>query len=111
MPTILPAPLEQNPAPPVQQVQDPVQQSQVQVKPGQPPLNWSYFKPKFSGKPEEDAEAHLLKTNNLRGTHNCPDEANVQRFCLSLTGDVRLWYESIQPIVVDWQGLQDQFKV
>ena len=23
-------------------------------------LNWSYFKPEFSGKPEEDAEAHLL---------------------------------------------------
>ena len=24
------------------------------------PLNWSNFKPEFSGKPEEDAEAHLL---------------------------------------------------
>ena len=23
-------------------------------------LNWSIFKPEFSGKPEEDAEAHLL---------------------------------------------------
>ena len=23
-------------------------------------LNWSNFKPEFSGKPEEDAEAHLL---------------------------------------------------
>ena len=22
-------------------------------------LNWSYFKPEFSGKPEEDAEAHF----------------------------------------------------
>ena len=26
-------------------------------------LNWSYFKPEFSGKPVEDAEAHLLRTN------------------------------------------------
>ena len=27
-------------------------------------LNWSYFKPEFSGKPDEDAEAHLLHTND-----------------------------------------------
>ena len=26
-------------------------------------LNWSNFKPKFSGKPEDDAEAHLLHSN------------------------------------------------
>ena len=26
-------------------------------------LNRSYFKPEFSGKPNEDAEAHLLCTN------------------------------------------------
>ena len=25
-------------------------------------LNWSYFKPEFSGKPDEDAGAHLLHT-------------------------------------------------
>ena len=24
-------------------------------------INWSHFKPEFSGKPEEDAEAHLLQ--------------------------------------------------
>ena len=23
-------------------------------------MNWSHFKPEFSGKPEEDVEAHLL---------------------------------------------------
>ena len=27
-------------------------------------LNWSYFKPDFSGKPEEDVDAHLLCTND-----------------------------------------------
>ena len=26
-------------------------------------INWSNFKPEFSGKPEEDAEAHLLHSN------------------------------------------------
>ena len=28
------------------------------------PLNWSHFKPEFSGKPDEDAEAHLLRKND-----------------------------------------------
>ena len=27
-------------------------------------LNWSNFKPEFSGKPEEDADAHLLCSND-----------------------------------------------
>ena len=27
-------------------------------------LNWSNFKPELSGKPEEDAEAHLLWLND-----------------------------------------------
>ena len=27
-------------------------------------MNWSHFKPEFSGKPEEDVEAHLLRTND-----------------------------------------------
>ena len=36
----------------------PAQQGQQVVH-----LNWSYFKPEFSGKPDEDAEAHLLCTN------------------------------------------------
>ena len=36
--------------------QHPTQQEQQQLH-----LNWSHFKPKFSGKPEEEeAEAHLL---------------------------------------------------
>ena len=27
-------------------------------------MNWSYFKPEFSGQPDEDAEGHLLHTND-----------------------------------------------
>ena len=27
-------------------------------------MNWSHFKPEFSGKPEEDVEVHLLQTND-----------------------------------------------
>ena len=43
-------------------------------------LNWSYFKPEFSGKPEEDAEAHLLRTNDWMETHNFPANQKVRRF-------------------------------
>ena len=73
-------------------------------------LNWSHFKPEFSGKPGDDAEAHLLRKNDWMETHNFPEVVKVQRFCLTLTGEVRLWYESLRPIVVNWQGLQDQFR-
>ena len=34
----------------------------------------------------------------------------VNRFCLTLVGEARLWYESLQPINVDWQGLQNLFR-
>ena len=43
-------------------------------------------------------------------THNFPGVAKVQRFCLTLTGEARLWYESLRPIVVDWIGLQECFR-
>ena len=37
-------------------------------------------------------------------------ESKVQRFCLTLVGEVRLWYDSLRPIVLDLNGLQNQFK-
>ena len=55
-------------------------------------LNWSYFKPEFAGKIDEDAEAHLLRTNDWMDTHNFPNDQKVRRFCLTLTGEARLWY-------------------
>ena len=54
------------PAPPVQHL---VQLDQL-IPPTQPGqhvhgmLNWSHLRPEFSGKPEEDAEVHLLRTND-----------------------------------------------
>ena len=49
-------------------------------------LNWSNFKPEFSGKPEEDAEAHLLRSNDWMGVHCFDEDIKVQRFCLTLLG-------------------------
>ena len=40
-------------------LQQPAQQAQHILQ-----LNWPHFKPEFLGKPEEDSEAHLLRTNN-----------------------------------------------
>ena len=37
--------------------------------PPRPQLNWSHFKSKYAGKPEEDAEAHLLRMNGWMDTH------------------------------------------
>ena len=70
-------------------------------------LNWSYFKPEFSGKPDEDAEACLLCTNDWMNAHHSVEGVKVQRFCLTLLGEARLWYHSLEPVNVDWQGLQN----
>ena len=69
-------------------------------------LNLSDFKPEFSGKPDEDAEAHLLYTNDWMNAHHFVQGVKVQRFCLALLGEARLWYQSLELINVDWQGLQ-----
>ena len=75
-----------------------------------PPLHWSHFKPKFSGKPDKDAKPHLLKTKDWMDTHRFQDNNRVQRFCLTLTGEARLWYESLRLINTDWIGLQNCFR-
>ena len=68
------------PAPPAPQAQQqPAQQAQQM-----PHLNWSHFKPEFSGKPDEDAEAHLHRTNDWMNTHQFQEGIMVQRFCLTL---------------------------
>ena len=46
----------------------------------------------------------------LLTTHAFPEVVKVQRFCLTLVGKARLWYESLRPTVVDRNGLQDQFR-
>ena len=43
-------------------------------------LNWSYFKPEFLGKPDKDAEAHLLHANDWMNTHHVIEGVKVQRF-------------------------------
>ena len=73
-------------------------------------LNWSYFKPEFARKAEEDVEAHLLRTNDWMDTHNFPNDQKVRRFCLTLTGKARFWYEIITQVQLDWPTMQIHFK-
>ena len=98
-----------------QQQQDhlaPPAQAPTAQEPGQQVvhLNCSYFKPEFSGKPDEDAEAHLLCISDWMNAHHFIEGIKVQRFCLTLLGEARLWYHSLEPINADWQGLQNLFR-
>ena len=46
-------------------------------------------------------------------THGFLDHVKVvkvQGFCLTLTGEARLWYKSLRPINIDWVGLQNMFR-
>ena len=69
------------------------------------------FKPEFSGKPEEDAEAHLLCSNDWMNVHHFVNGVKVQRFCLTLLGEARLWFQSLEPLDnVTWPELQNLFR-
>ena len=95
--------------PPVPTVQLFVSPAQPIVPPTQPiqpgvvpQLNWSHFKPEVAGKPDEDVEAHLLRTNDWMDTHAFPEGVSVHQFCLTLVGEVTLWYVSLTSIALDW---------
>ena len=82
-PPALPAP----PAPPAPQAPAPQPQPvhpnlliPAQPKQHMPQLNWSHVKPEFTGKPGEDVEAHLLRTNDWMDTHAFPEGVKVQHF-------------------------------
>ena len=61
-------------------------------------IYWSNFKPEFSGKPEEDVEPHLLCSNDWLNAHHFNENIKVQRFCLTLLGEARLWFQSLEPL-------------
>ena len=63
------------------------------------------------GKPEEDAEAHLLCSNDLMNAHHFNDGVEVQRFCLTLLGEARLWFHYSEPLEgTTWPQLQNLFR-
>ena len=65
----------------------------------------------FQEKPEEDAEAHLLHSNDWMEAHHFDAGIRVQRFCLTLLGEARLWYHSLEPLGdTTWAQLQNLFR-
>ena len=99
-------------------IQQPPQPAPVQLAPAgivvpAPQIiyqNWIGKKPEFSGKPEEDAESHLLSTRDWMEAHNFPEGDKVRCFHLMLIGEARLWYESLAPLDDDWPTLQNKFR-
>ena len=96
-------PPNQNPPPPLNPFMpnDPI----APEAPQSLQLNLSHFKSKYVGRPDEDAEAHLLRTYDWMDTDKSQEQVKAQRFCLTLGGEARLWYESLRPINADWVGL------
>ena len=72
--------------------------------------NWMGKKPEFSGKPEENAESHLLSTRDWMEAHNFPEGEKVRRFRVTLIGEARLWYESLDLLDNDWPALQNKLR-
>ena len=97
-----PGPAHREGQPPPQQI--PIGQQQPMH------MNWSHFKPEYSGKPEEDVEVHLLQTNDWMTTHDFPEAVKVQRFCLTLVGGARNWYATLEPLAVTWPEQQNMFR-
>ena len=72
--------------------------------------NWIGKKPEFSGKPEEDAESHLLSTRYWMEVHYFPEGEKVRHFRVTLIGEARLWYESLALLDNGWPALQNKFR-
>ena len=43
-------------------------------------------------------------------THNIEANVKVDRFCLTLLGEARLWYETLNPDTIDWPTLKNAFR-
>ena len=82
-------PPNQNPPPPLNPFMPyaPI----VPEAPQRPQLNWFHFKHEYTGRPDKDAEAHLLRMNDWMDTHEFLEKVKVQIFCLTLVGEARLW--------------------
>ena len=52
----------------------------------------------------------ILCINDWMNIHNIPDNLKIGRFYITIVGEARLWYESLQPIANDWPAFQNQFR-
>ena len=70
--------------------------------------NLGYTTPEFLGKPKEDEEAQLLCSYDWMNAHHFNNDVKVQRFCLTLLGEARLWFHSLEHLEdTKWPQLQN----
>ena len=74
-------------------------------------MNWSFFKPEFLGKQDEDPEAHVLRMIYWMYTHSFATGQRVQTFLLMQAGKARLWYQSIHTFQGTWKELWERFRM
>ena len=43
-------------------------------------------------------------------THDFPEAVKVRRFCLTLVGEARNWYATLEPLAMTWPELQNLFR-
>ena len=54
---------------------------------------------------------HLLHSNDWMKAHCFVNGVKVQRFFLTLLGEARLWFQSLEPLNnVTWSDLQNLFR-
>ena len=51
-----------------------------------------------------------MRTNDWMETHDFPDDTKVRRFCLTLSGEARLWYETLRAAQLVSAALQECFQ-
>ena len=101
---------QQEPQQPHQTVVGPVILVPLQpVLPASMPMNWYPLKPKFSCKPGEDPEAHLLRMIDMMETNNFRAGQRQRRCPLPSAHEARLWYQSTHPFQDKSEGLQVRF--
>ena len=53
----------------------------------------------------------MLQSNDWMEAHRFDEDIRVQRFCLTLLGEARLWYQSLEPLGdTTWPQLQNLFR-
>ena len=55
-------------------------------------------------------KSHLLSARDWIEAHNFLEGEKVKCFCITLTGEARLWYKSLAPLDDDWPILQYKFQ-
>ena len=56
-------------------------------------------------------EAHVLHSDDWMIADHFNEDVKVHRFCLTLMGEARLWFQSIEPLEnTTWPQLQNLFR-